>query len=145
MLKRWMIGATALLGAGLVSPAQDPAPRGPVKVTVREDKAVVQEVILPVDPTPIIRYDAANLGASIRDANNQTLHLSHFPMLNIDNQTFQPGGFPGGRFEKLNQPLQKTAGGKDRKGFTTTYLHNNDIRVTLTAELVPGKAKAGAQ
>jgi hypothetical protein len=112
-----------------------------VKVTIADEKPVVIEAALPVDPTPRIRYTASNIGAQVRDEQNRTLHLSHFPILNIDGRIMQPGAM-GGRFEKSNQPLPPTAGGKKRQGFTSSFVFE-DIRVTLTAELAPTKATAG--
>ena len=107
--------------------------RPAVKVTIQDEKPVVVEAALPVDPTPRIRYSAAGLGAQIRTEQNQQLHLSHFPLLNIDGRVMQPGQF-GGRFEKNNAILPKTAGGKTRQGFTSVFVID-DLRITMTAEL----------
>jgi hypothetical protein len=70
--------------------------------------------------------------------------LSHFPTLNVDGQIYQNGGFggfgkqqAGGRFEKENQPLGNTAGGRARQGFKSVFVANNDLRVTFTCEVVP--------
>src|SRR5262245_34753061 len=59
----------------------DPADK--VKVTIQDEKPVIVEAALPVDPTPRVRYTASGLGAQIRTEQNQQLHLSHFSMLNI--------------------------------------------------------------
>src|SRR5207302_973298 len=36
-------------------------------------------------------------------------------------------------------------GGRVRQGFTSVFVHNNDLRVTLTCEVVPTKAQAKAK
>jgi hypothetical protein len=149
-----MIGLAVVLSAGWVATAGEDAPRpgSPYKITVKDQKSTaVVETALPIDTTVRIRHMAQGLGVNINDEMGRTLHLSHFPTLSIDGQLNQGGGFggfggpqAGGRFEKMNQPLGKTAGGKARTGFTSVYLHN-DLRVTATVEAVPtrpqGKAK----
>jgi hypothetical protein len=139
---------TALLAAGWVAVAGQEAngPGSPYKVTIKEEKAVVVEVALPVDTTPRIKFQPAGLIATVNDEQGRTLHLSHFPTLNVDGQIFQEGGFggnvqPGGRYEKMNQPLGKSASGRDRHGFTSIYSLKNDLRVTFTCEVVPTKAQ----
>ncbi|MCI0640629.1 MAG: hypothetical protein L0Y72_28900 [Gemmataceae bacterium] len=122
------MGSWVVLGQGNGSP---------VKVTILDEKPVVTEVVLPIDPTPGVNFSPSNLGAQIRTVQNQTLHLSHFPILFVDGQIGQPGQ-AGGQFEKVNQPLPKTAGGKPRQGFQSVF-KQNDLRITLTAELIPTK------
>jgi hypothetical protein len=146
-LKHWTMGLTALLAAVWVASAGE-EPRNPYKVTIKDEKAVVVEVALPVDPTPRIRLAQNALGAQINDEQGRTLHLSHFPTLNIDGQLFQNGGFggavPRGKYERINQPLGKNANGKMRHGFTTVFIHNNDLRITFTSEVVPTKPQGKA-
>lgn len=120
-----------------VASAGDPA-RAPVKVTIQDEKPVVVEAALPVDPTPRVRYTAAGLGAQFRTEQNQQLHLSQYTLLNIDGRVMQPGQM-GGRFEKNNAVLPKTAGGKVRQGFQTVFVFD-DLRITMTAELAATKA-----
>jgi hypothetical protein len=147
--QRWTLGLAALLAAGWVAVAGQEAkgPANPFKVTITEEKAVVVETAIPVDPTPRIRFQPAGLIATINDEQGRTLHLSHFPTLNVDEQISQEGNFgggnvqPGGRYEKMNQPLAKSAGGRARQGFTSVYVHKNDLRVTFTCEVVPTKAQ----
>jgi hypothetical protein len=110
-------------------------PRSSVKVTIRDEKPVFIEAALPVDPTPRVRYTAGGMVAQIRDEQNRNLHLSHFPIFNIDGRITQPGQIAG-RFEKNNAPLPKSAGGKQRQGFSSAFT-SDDLRVTLVAELVP--------
>jgi hypothetical protein len=115
--------------------------RPAVKVTIRDEKPVVIESALPFDPTPRIRFTPSNLIAQIQSEQGQQLHLSHFPVLNIDGRVMQPGQ-QGGRFEKVNQALPKTAGGKERRGFMSVFTID-ELRITLTAELVPTKPGPG--
>src|SRR5688500_14530262 len=70
---------------------------GRVKVTIQDEKPVVVETILPVDPTPRIRFTAGALTAMIRTEQNQSLHLSNTTILKIDDQVMQVGA-GGGRF-----------------------------------------------
>src|SRR5438034_97800 len=149
LLRRSTSGLAALLAVGWVAVAAQ-EPSSPYKVTIKDEKSVVIETAVPVDPTPRIRFTPQTLGAVINDEHGRTLHLSHFPSFNIDGQVSQNAGFGGamlggGRFEKMNQPLGKSAGGKQRQGFTTVYLHNNDLRITFTCEVVPTKAQGNAQ
>ncbi len=120
--------------AGIAATAEPGASR--VKVTIQDEKPVVVETALPVDPTPRVRFNVAMLTAQIRTEQNQQLHLSHFPVLNIDGRVLQAG--QGGRFEKNNAALPRTPGGKQRSGFTTVYVID-DIRITMVAELAATK------
>jgi hypothetical protein len=141
--RRFTIGLTALLAAAWVAGAgqEVKGPTGPYKVTVKDDKPVVIEHALPVDPTPRIRFNPQGITAQINAENGGTLHLSHFPSLNIDGN-FQPNNFngqvPGGRFEKNNQPLGKSASGRMRHGFQTVVIQN-DLRITFTCEVMATK------
>jgi hypothetical protein len=147
---RCTIGLAALLALAWTADAD-----APYKVTIKDDKPVIVDTTaVPVDPTPRIRYQAQGLGVHVTDEQGRQLHLSHFPTLNIDGQMTQVGGFGGfvannaapggGRYEKMNQALGKSAGGKVRRGYQTIYKHG-DLRVTLTAEVVPTKAPKGAK
>lgn len=120
--------------------ADEPA-KPPVKVTIEDDKAVIVETALPIDPTPRIRYAASGLGAQITDEQGRQLHLSHFPIIKIDEQVTQVGA-RGGKFERINQRLPNTAGGRARQGFQAVFMQD-DLRITLTAELTPTKPTAG--
>jgi hypothetical protein len=137
----------AVLAAGA---AQDVPAGNPYKVTIRDNSPTVVETAVAIDPVPRIRYQAQGLGAQITDEQGRQLHLSHFPTLNIDGQMVQAGGFggfgggvggpPGVRMEKNNQALGKAAGGRQRHGFQSIYVYNNDLRVTCTCEVMPTKA-----
>jgi len=135
-----MVPLTALACLALTVGADEPA-KPPVKVTIEDDKAVIVETALPIDPTPRIRYAASGLGAQITDEQGRQLHLSHFPIIKIDEQVTQVGA-RGGKFERVNQSLPRTAGGKNRQGFQAVFTQD-DLRITLTAELAPTKPTAG--
>jgi hypothetical protein len=132
----------AIISLAAVAHAGD-SPSSKVKVTIQDEKPVVVEAALPIDPTPRVRYSASGLSAQIRTEQNQNLHLSHFPMLNIDGRAMQPGQM-GGRFEKNNAFLPNTPGGRKRQGFQTVFVID-DLRITLTAELAPTKAAGPGQ
>jgi hypothetical protein len=123
--------------AGLAATAEPGASR--VKVTIQDEKPVVVETALPVDPTPRVRYNVAMLSAQIRTEQNQQLHLSHFPVLNLDGRILPQIQIQGGRFEKNNVALPGTPGGKARQGFMSVYVIE-DLRITFVAELVATKA-----
>ncbi|MCI0682503.1 MAG: hypothetical protein L0Y71_10385 [Gemmataceae bacterium] len=128
-----LIVATATLA--LTGAAGQPA-TGPVQVEIADDKPVYIEAALPVDPTPRIRcVPSANFNVRINTMQGRSLHLSHFPLLNIDGRVTQAAA-AGGRFEKINQPLPTTASGRKRQGHMTVLLCN-DLRITGTMELAP--------
>jgi hypothetical protein len=144
-LRRVLIGLAPLVATAClaVSIGADEPGKAPVKVTIEDEKTVVVETALPIDPTPRIRYTPSGLGAQITDEQGRQLHLSHFPIIKIDEQVSQVGA-RGGRFEKINQMLPKTAGGKARQGFQAVFTQD-DLRITLTAELAPTKSVAGSK
>jgi hypothetical protein len=107
-----------------------------VKVTIQDEKPVVVEAVLPIDPTPRVRFTPSPLGAQVRTEQNGSLHLSSTTIIKMDNQVMQVG--PGGRFEKLNQGLPKSPGGRARQGYLSVFVLG-DLRVTCTVELAPTK------
>lgn len=131
-----LLGACALGGAAV---------GGPVKVTVRDDKPTAAvEVILPVDPTPRVRLLPVGMSAYIRDEQNRMLHRTHFASMQLDGQYFRNVIVPGGRYEKNNAPLDNPPGAKQRRqGFQSVY-RAGDLRVTFSAEMVPGRPAKGA-
>jgi hypothetical protein len=141
--RRWLIGLPVLLLAGLATSAGQDAPR--YKITIKDDKPVfVDTNTAPIDPTQRIRYTAQGLGVQVNEENGGTLHLSHFPTLNIDGQLVMAGGngfVIAGQMNANAQTKQlgKTAGGRERRGFQSIY-KNGDLRVTLTCEVVPTRA-----
>jgi hypothetical protein len=130
--------ALAALAAALAGTAfsQGPAPRQPFKVTVKDEKAVTsEEAAVPVDPVRRINYGSTGLGASIRGANNETLHLSHFPTFSVDGAVHHHTINPG-RFEHTNRPLAQQKGRKAREGWESAYVAG-DLRITTTVSLIP--------
>src|SRR4051794_28370139 len=83
--RTWAVGvAVALLAVGAAF-SQAPAP--PFKVTVKDEKPVTSEAAeAPIDPVQRINYMPQGLAITVRTANNQPLHLSHFPTLSVDGQ-----------------------------------------------------------
>jgi hypothetical protein len=111
-------------------------------VKIQDNKPEIVEAVLPVDPVRRIVYAAGgNMGLTVRNEQNQTMHLG---VLNtnfrIDGQVTMAGA--GGRLEVTNAPLSKTPGGKDREGFYNVYTQNN-VRITQTVEVVPTRPASG--
>jgi hypothetical protein len=133
----WTVGvvlAAACAGTGL---SQEKASSPAVQVTIKDDKPVVIEQVLPLDPVRRINYQPAGLSVSVRSETNQTLHLSHFLNLMIDGQFFQQG--VGVRAEYENRPLPKSKSGKNREGFTSAHVFGDGLRVMATITVVPTK------
>jgi hypothetical protein len=137
----WAVGAVlaaltaALAGAGF---AQEKASSPGVQVTIKDEKPMVVEQVLPVDPVRRINYQPLGLAIAIRGENNETLHLSHFPGVLVGGQFFDQG--QGGRVDYQNQALLKK-GAKDRDGYTSSYIYGDGVRVTGTFTVVPSKAQ----
>jgi hypothetical protein len=133
---RWW-GAGAALALLAVGGALAQGPRPPFKVTVKDDKPVTSEAAeAPLDPVQRINFQPQGLAVTVRTANNEILHLSHFPTVNIDGQLHAQGG--GGRPEVINRALPVQKGRKARQGFESIYNYG-DVRVTATFTLVPTK------
>jgi hypothetical protein len=130
--------ATAWAGSAL---PQGPAARGPVKVTVKDEKPAVTDpdAAVAIDPVRRIRYAPTGMGVQVNSETGATLHLSHYPSFHIDGQIFQQQ-IPG-RFEYLNRPLPQGKGRKPREGFETACVYN-DLRITCTVTLAATKPAA---
>ena len=121
------------------SSAQDAkaAPRPPVKVQIKDEKAVVVEPVLPLDP---VRHIQTQYGGSMMinlRVDNKTMHLGYISTtFHLDGQIMFPG--PPGRMEVTNAPLPRKPGGKVRDGVMSVYTYNK-IRITQTVEVVPTK------
>jgi hypothetical protein len=127
--------ATGFLIFGLAALGMGKDPRPKVLVKIRDEKPTVVEPVLPIDPTRRIQLGpAGNLNVSIQSAKGERLHLSHYTMMQVDGQFVVPGN--GGQLEVNNAPLPKTPGGKSRMGFMSVWKFN-DLRITMTAEVVP--------
>jgi hypothetical protein len=113
------------------------SPRRKVVVTVRDDKPAVEEVALPVDPTPHAQ-PAFLPGAMAYGLNVDGKRLtfgtgSARTTVRIDGQNLIPVG--------VQRPLGPGPRGKPRTGVTTTFTHGG-VHVTQILEVVPGKPSA---
>jgi len=138
--------AALALAAAFALPglAQEPARQAPVKVTVKDEKPVVIEPVLPLDTTRRVNYTPTGVGVGVRSENNQTLHLSHYPTFAIDgqyHQQFQPG--MGGQQLYVNRPLPKDKGPKLHGGYVSAYKYG-DLVITVTVGLTPTRPAKGA-
>jgi hypothetical protein len=117
--------------------------RSLVRVTIRDDKPVVVEAVLPVDPRPRIVYQFGAPMAFGLLVDQQRITFSPIggimTTFKIDGQILQPGSAPG-RLESNRAPLPLRLG-KKRTGEQAVYVHNN-LRITQTVEIVPGKPSA---
>jgi hypothetical protein len=142
MMPRVVLGLVILsLLPALAAPADEATPaRSPVRVTIRDDKPVVVEAVLPVDPQPRIRYQFGGPMAFGLLVDGQRITFSQvggiMTTFKIDGQILQPGQAPG-RLESKRAPLPPRLG-KKRTGEQAVYVYNN-VRVTQTVEIVPGK------
>src|SRR5437764_11195776 len=106
-----LFSAFALNGA-----TQEPGGRPPVQVTIQDEKNVVVEAVMPVDPQQRIQVQSqGNMMVSMLH-DNRILQLGAIQtMFKIDNQFVYPGN-PPGRMTMQNAPLPKTRDDKPRKG-----------------------------
>jgi hypothetical protein len=141
--RRWAAGSTIALLATLATGAasQEPANSPPVKVTIQDEKPVVVEPVLPIDPVRRIQYNVNGMSVAMRSENNQTLHLSHFPTFSVDGRLYQQG--QGGAPRFVNKPLPQDKTRKYREGFTS-QTDFGEVRVTATFTLVPTKPAKGS-
>jgi len=118
----------------------------PFRVTIRDEKPVVVEAVLPVDPVQHITYQFGGPMDFGLLVDGKRLTFSQvggiMTLFKIDEQILQPGA-PPGRITKGPLPPHQ---GKKRVGEQAIYAYNN-VRVTQTVEVVPSKpsAKAPAQ
>lgn len=112
---------------------------GPFKVTVQDEKPVVLEPMLPVDPLVRIQV-MPQPGMGVRfTINDQTLHLGYiYTTFKIDDRLMYAGN-PPGRMEVTNARLPRTSGGRERHGHYSIYTVEN-LRITQTIEVVPTKS-----
>jgi hypothetical protein len=137
-LRRLALGlvAAVLLAALAGTSASQEQASGPVKVSIKDEKPVIVEQVLPVDPQRRINYQPSGLSVMVRGENNETLHLSMFPGVLIDGQFIQTAfGMGVAKVEFENRPLPKSKTGKTREGFTSCHVYGNGIKVTATVTL----------
>ena len=115
-----------------------------MRVTIRDDKPVVVEVSLPIDPVQRITYNFAGQPMAFgllldgKRLNYQTAGGIQ-TTFKIDERIIQPGVAPG-RMEVNRGPLPPHLGRK-RLGEQAVYVFEN-LRFTQTVEVVPGKPSA---
>jgi len=130
----------ALLGMA-VGFADEPI-KSPVRVTIKDDKAVVAGPSLPIDPAQHVQLQPANNMMFGMTVDGKQMMLGFMQsMFQVDGQAVFPGNFPG-RVVVQNQPLPRKAGAKERRGFMSVYeVHN--MTITHTLEVVPTKPHGG--
>jgi hypothetical protein len=129
---RSILGGAAALALAAFTLAGDVV-TGPVKVKIHDEKAVVVEAVLPVDPVKTISVQSQAMGVIVR-INNQIMHLGQISTtLKIDEQVIFPG-----QLVQQNVRLPKTAGGKERDGHMNVFAQG-PIRITQTLEVVPAR------
>jgi hypothetical protein len=143
MLRSSPVLLALLLGMAALLPAlaaENAVPRPPVRVTIRDDKPVVVEPVLPVDPQQRIAYQFGGPMAFGLMVDGKRITFSPIggimTAFKIDEQVIQPGQAPG-RLEVNRGPLPPHHG-KRRIGEQAIYVYNN-VRITQLVEVVPGK------
>jgi hypothetical protein len=135
------LGLAAVVAATLItlSAAGQPAP---VKVTIKDEKPVIVEAVLPVDPTQHVQLQTqGNMMFSVR-VDNQTTHLGVIQALfKVDEQVLFPGN-PPSQLTVQNQGLAKNKSAKVRNG-SRSVCQIGKLVVTQEVEVIPTKAKAG--
>ena len=114
-------------------------PRGPVKVTIKDGRAVVGESTLPLDQTVRIKpefsgqnaFGLAVEGKNITCSTQGSVWQSIIVSGNISNPFASPENNPP-------MPLPQTAAGKKRLGTQSSWQHNG-VHVTQFIEIVPSK------
>jgi hypothetical protein len=113
--------------------------RRPYRVTIRDDKPVVVEARLPVDPGQHITYQFGTPMAFGLQVDGKRLNFAPnggiMTQFKMDGMIVQPGQGPG-RLELNRGPLPPDRGRK-RIGERAIYVHNN-VRITQTVEVVAG-------
>jgi hypothetical protein len=121
--------------------ADDPV-KSPVRVTIKDEKAVLTGPSLPIDPAQHLQLNPANnMMYSITVDGKQMMLGFMQTMFHIDGQVVFPGNFPG-RMVVQNQPLPRKPGGKQRRGVMSVYEVKN-MSITQTIEVVPTKPHGG--
>jgi hypothetical protein len=132
----------ALIAAGAATAQEEPTIKPPVQVTIRDEKPVNTEVVMPIDPAQHVQLQmAGNMLVMVR-VDNMNLHLGYLQtVFQIDGNIVYPGN-PPGRMTAFNQPLPKTKDGKARVGGVSIY-ETGKLKITQEIEVVPTKSKPG--
>lgn len=136
----WHLVALVLVAATPLAVAQAPAGKPAVEVTIQDDKQIVVEPIMPLDPQQYVQLNPqGNMFINVQ-VNNQNLHLGFIQtMLHVDGMVIFPGN-PPGRMAIQNQPLPAGKGKKARTGFVSAY-EIGKLTITQEVEVVPTKSK----
>ena len=141
-MRHILLAASVLGGFALVGSTQEPGSSPPYQVKILDEKPVVVEAVMPVDPVQRIHVQSqGNMMVSMMH-DNRILQLGAIQTtFKIDGQATNPGAAPG-RMTVVNGPLPKTRDDKQRKGWRSVY-ENGKITITQEIEVVPTKSKAG--
>jgi hypothetical protein len=122
--------------------AQEPGSKPPVQVKIQDEKPVVVEAVLPIDPTQHVQLiNQANMLVMIR-VDNQNLHLGYLQTtFHIDGQIMFAGN-PPGRMVIQNQALPNAKDGKPREGRMSVY-ELGKLSITQEVEPVVTKGQGG--
>src|ERR1043166_2348629 len=136
LLAASLFGLFALTGA-----TQEPNPP-PVQVKIQDEKNVVVEAVMPIDPAQ--RLQVQNQGNMMVNMLHHQRILQLGPiqtLFKIDNQFIFPGQ-PPSQLTQQNAPLPKTRDDKPRKG-TMTVMQMGKLTITQEVEIVPTRGKPG--
>ena len=136
LLAASLFGLFALTGA-----TQEPNPP-PVQVKIQDEKNVVVEAVMPIDPAQRLQVqNQGNMMVSMLH-DQRILQLGAIQtMFKIDNQFIFPGQ-PPSQLTQQNAPLPKTRDDKPRKG-TMTVMQMGKLTITQEVEIVPTRGKPG--
>ena len=141
-----ILAVCGLLGIGAWSIGQEV--RGPVKVTIKDGRAIVGEPSLPIDPNPRIRPQFSGMNSFGLMVDNKRITCSEqgsiWGSLMVDGNISDPfNDFMGRGLVRDPKQLPPTVSGRKRLGTQSTWKHQN-IQVTQIIEIVPSKStKAG--
>src|SRR6266545_2310268 len=143
---RWRLIICCLIaGSFPILCEQSAWPQGanpPVKVKIEDDQPEITEAVLPVDPTPRIKYTIGPNHSFGLMYNGQRITYGgmfggHDVKVRIDGQEFIFGQAPG-RLIAAKVPLAKGPFGRVRHGVGAAWEHKN-VHITQIYEIIPSK------
>lgn len=143
-----MIAAVLLAASAYAGIASQPAGTArKVKVKIRDEKPVIVERVLPIDPNPHITLRWGSTMNFSPFVDNKRLIFSAqggiITRFKIDNRIVSPGTAPG-RITVNRAALPQRPGRRRRQGWKTVYVYGN-IEITQIVELVPTRPKGKPQ
>jgi hypothetical protein len=136
-----MLGFGSLFLFALVAATGGQEVRGPVKVTIKDGRAVIGGPTLPLDPNPRIQPLANGMNACGFMVDGKRITFSQgsvWGVLMVDGNISNPFmAMMNGRIAQP-KPLGPTASGRKRIGNESNWTHQN-IHVTQIVEVVPSK------